>query len=80
VDETHITPAPKQCGWSAGFIRCLSVGASRSVFTDVEPGSGAVERRVEGLPAMTRVWFHAMGPTLGYPRTDPSLRISSRRY
>jgi hypothetical protein len=48
-----------------GFIRWLSVGASRSVFTDVEPGSGAVERRVEGLPLMTRVWFHAMGPTLG---------------
>jgi hypothetical protein len=66
AEEVPISPMPKLCGVSNQFIRCLSLRRGHALLTDIDLASRVVERRIEPLPLMHRLWFHPGGYSLGY--------------
>ena len=66
TEQVRVTPAPKACGKSSHYLRCLSPRKCGSVIQDVEPASGLVERKVVHEYGIQRIWFHVFPFSLGY--------------
>ncbi|HWQ57135.1 MAG TPA: hypothetical protein VN442_25840 [Bryobacteraceae bacterium] len=66
VETLRVSPEAKLCGSTGYLIRCLSVARGRSVLTDVDPTSLTIERRIDDLPVIHRMWFHPDGDCLAY--------------
>ncbi len=86
--EGRLTAAIRGVVVAGAHLRCLHRTATTATLVDLDQATGAVVRRVEGLPRYTQIWGAPSGWGLGITRTaavgrgpthlsmlDPDLRI-----
>ena len=86
--EGRLTAAIRGVAVAGGHLRCLHRTATTSTLADLDHASGAIVRRVEGVPRFTQIWGAPSGWGIGVTRTaavgrgpthvtmiDPELRV-----
>ena len=86
--EGRLTAAIRGVAVAGAHLRCLHRTATTATLVDLDLATGAVVRRVEGLPRFTQIWRAPSGWGIGVTRTaavgrgpthvtmlDPELRI-----